>query len=199
MLFCNPLHCKRQCTRNGSGWSTGPNPPFRRSLSRLLKTVSTACALTLFAALRAAAHVADSLARLLCAPPSVVSPEAGEVKDRSQSSRKVLRAKAKSSQFLTFLNTLLSELNGVTRALEAQRIPCRVHQVLHQRHDRHRTRSARIRRDPSGDFLHRLEIHIAGEASRTDAPEPDIDYTCAWLHHVGRDEKPAFAGVRARA
>ena len=42
--------------------------------------VSTACAHILFAALRAAAHVADSLARLRYAPPSVYLPRCARLR-----------------------------------------------------------------------------------------------------------------------
>src|ERR1019366_3541673 len=59
--------------------------------------------------------------------------------------------------------TQSSPSDGVGGAIQAELIARRVDQVLHQRQHGHGTGAARIERNPSRDFLHRFEIHVADE------------------------------------
>ena len=83
--------------------------------------------------------------------------------------------------------------------MQSELIARRVDQVLHQRKHGHGTGATRIECNPSRDFLHGFEIHIADEYPGTDTSEANVNHAGARLHHVRRDQiGPAGVGADAR-
>ena len=74
----------------------------------------------------------------------------------------------------------------VSARVKPEPIAGRIDQILHQGQYRHRSGSARIRREPSRDLTDRVEVDVAGETSRPDSPKADVDDARARLHHIRR-------------